>query len=168
MNIIEFWETQVNKWNDENKCGICWTFGAPLVEDKVNIQQFEDDKQCCAKVFFLQDKQPAFNTANQYNTQTGLVNQVTCSKSFQLLVLFDSKLGLNMYNEIKGHSTSESVWTEKLSVLQDCLACDAQIDFCEILGSKSRVTQWSGQQVVNYLSSTFVGYRISVTFQDVR
>ena len=167
MNIVKFWQDQVNKWNDENKCGLCWTFGAPLVEDKVNIQQFENDKECCVKVFFLQDKQPAFSTSNSYS-QTGFVNQITCNKSFQLLVLFDSKLGLNMFNEIKGHSEEESVWNTKLSVLQDCLSCDAQIDFCEILGQQSRVTQWSGQQVINYLSSTFVGYRISVTFQDVK
>ena len=167
MNIVKFWEDQVNKWNEESKCGLCWTFGAPLVESKINIQQFEEDKECCVKVFFLQDKQPAFSTSNTYS-QTGFVNQIVCNKNFQLLVLFDSNLGLNMYNEIKDHPTSESVWSDKLSVLQDCLACDAQIDFCEIIGQSSRITQWSGQQVINYLSSTYVGYRISVTFQDVK
>lgn len=168
MDIVKFWQQQVNKWNAENKCGFCWEFGAPMIESAVNIQQVESGKECCAKVFFLREKVTAFQTQNTYNNQTGLKNQILCNKSFQLLVLFDSKLGLNMYNEIKGHDTDESVWTTKLSKLEECLSCDANLDFCEIIGYTSRVTQWSAQQVTNYLDSNYVGYRISVTFQEVR
>lgn len=167
MDIVNFWKEQTDKWNTDEKCGFCWDFSAPLIESLVNIQQPTAGKECCVKVMFLQDKQPAFSTVNAYSDQTGLLNRQTCNKSFQLLVLFDSKLGVNNYNEIKGHPIEDSNWTTKMQPLQECLSCDANLDFCEILGTKYRVTNWSGQQVINYLDSVYCGYRINVTFQNV-
>lgn len=167
MDIVNFWQQQTDKWNDETKCGFCWAFGAPLIESSINVQQFEEDKKCCVKVFFLQDKQPAFSTANQYSTQTGYLNKQTCSTNFQLLVLMDSKLGVNNYNEIKGHPTDESKWETILQRLQACLQCDANLAFCEILGTTYNITNWSAVQVINFKESVYCGYRLSVTFQQV-
>lgn len=166
MDIVNFWKIQVEKWNDELKCDSCWTFGAPLIESAVNIQQYEEDKECCIKVLFLRQGVTAFSTVNTYNASTGLRTNVVCNKSFQLLVLLDSKLGLNNFNEIKGNPESESVWSTKLSKIEECLACDANIDFCEILGNSYRITQWSGVQVLNYQNSNYSGYRLTVNFQN--
>ena len=165
MDIVNFWQQQTDKWNDETKCGFCWEFSAPLIESSVNLVQPDEDKECCVKVMFLQDKQPAFSTANSYNNETNLLTSQTCATNFQLLVLLNSNLGVNNYNEIKGHSTEDSNWSAILQRLQECLSCDANLAFCEILGSAYRLTTWSGQQVINYSDSIYCGYRINVSFQ---
>ncbi len=167
MDIVKFWKDQTEKWNTDEKCGLCWEFSAPLIESAVNKVLSTEETKCCVKVMFLQDKSLAFSTANQYNEQTGLLNKQTCSNSFQLLVLFDSKLGVNNYNEVKGHSIDESNWVTKMLPLQQCLSCDANLDFCELLGTQYRITNWSAQQVINYTDSVYCGYRLSVTFQTV-
>lgn len=165
MDIVKFWKEQVEKWNEDNKCDLCWDFSAPLIESASNIVQPTQGKECCVKVMLLRERVTAFSTSNNYNSTTQLLVNQNCSTSFQLLVLFDSKLGINMYNEIKGHSTDESVWVTKLSVIEECLKCDANLDFCLFLGNQYRITQWSGVQVVNYLNSNYVGYKITATFQ---
>lgn len=167
MNIVDFWDKQITKWNEETKCGLCWEFSAPLIESSVNIVQPEEGKECCVKVMLLQDKQPAFATTNTFNTVTGLLNSQTCTQNFQLLVLMDSRLGVNNYNEVKGHSTEQSNWVRKMHPLQECLSCDANLDFCDILGTSYRITNWSAFQVLNYNDSVFCGYRLNVSFQKI-
>ena len=165
MNIVKFWQDQINKWNEENKCDLCWEFSAPLIDSGTNIVRPTKGKECCVQVMLLRQNLTAFSTTNTYNNTTQLLTAQSCNTSFQLLVVFDSKLGLNMYNEIKGHSTDESVWNTKLSVIEECLKCDANLDFCEFLSTQYKITQWSGVQVINYQNSNYCGYRISVTFQ---
>lgn len=165
MNLVAFWEQQIAKWNTDEKCGLCWKFAAPLIESAVEVVQ--DDEPCCVQVYFLRQGMSAFSAVNNFNPQTGFVNQVTCSKSFQLLVLMPSTVGTNNYNEIKGHPTTESKWDEILYKLEDCLACDLQLDFCLFLGEPRRLTRWEGTQVINYSTKNLTGYRINVTFQTV-
>lgn len=168
MNLVAFWRDQVNIWNQEQKCDLCWEFGAPLIESAANIQKPEDGKECCVKVLFLQDKQPAFTTNRTYNNTTGLIQNITCTQSFQLLVLLPISIDKNNFNEIPGHPTAESKWDSVLFKLQQCLMCDAELDFCEILGTQYRITQWSGSQVLNYSDNNYTGYRINVQFQMIR
>lgn len=167
MNIVNFWKEQVEQWNTDEKCGLCWEFSAPLIESAVNIVQSTESTKCCVKVMFLQDKSPAFSTQNNFSNQTGLLNGSTCNRNFQLLVLINSNLGVNNYNEIQGHSVEQSNWEAIMNPLQECLSCDANLAFCELLGMNYRITNWSGQQVINYLDGVYCGYRINVTFQNV-
>lgn len=165
MNIVNFWAQQVAKWNTENKCGMCWEFYAPLTESAVSITQTEN---CCVKVFLLRDKAPAFATTNVYDNVTSLLTNSTCNINFQLLVVMTGNIGLNNWNEIKDHPTEESKWSTMLYKIEQCLACDAQVDFCEILGSEYRITQWSATQVINNGDNAYTGYRLNVTFQSTR
>lgn len=163
INIVDFWKNQIAKWNEELKCGLCWEFSAPLTESAVGITKPNDP--CCVQVMLVRDRVTAFRTSRTYDNITGLLTGVTCSKSFELLVLMPTKLGQNNYNEIKGHDTNESKWDEVLSKLEDCLSCDANLDFCEFLGRKVLVTDWSARQLVNYTDNNYTGYRLTVTFQ---
>lgn len=168
MNIVDFWEKQITKWDEEQKCGMCWSFKAPLSESAVNIVQPEPDKECCVQVFLVRERVPAFNTTYNYNATTGFANDVTCTTGFQLLFLVPSNIGLNNYNEIEGHPEAESKWNTILWKLEDCLKCELALDFCEFLGSQQRVTRWEGQQAVNYLDNAYTGYRVTVNFQQVK
>ena len=165
MDIISFWEQQIQKWNDETKCGFCWFFGAPLTESAVTVQQSETNKECCVQVFLVRDKITAFSTNNTYKKTTGLLTTQICNTGFQLLFLLPSTVGTNNYNEIKDHSTTESKWSTIFSRLEQCMSCDANLAFCEILGSSRRVTVWSGQQVTNYTPENYSGFRVTVQFQ---
>lgn len=167
MNIVDFWQAQVAKWNEEEKCGLCWTFDAPLTESGVELYQPETGKECCVHVLLTQDKVPPFTMVNQYSQQTGRMNQRTCSWTHQVYFVMTTDLGVNNFSEIKGHSTESSRWASVLQKLQECLACDANLDFCEIMGADYRVTQWSAAQVVNYTSHNYTGYRLTITFQTV-
>lgn len=168
MNIVQFWQQQVADWNTEIKCGLCWAFYAPLIESEVGKVQPETNKECCVQVHLLRDKGPAFNTQNQYDLNTGLLNGVTENISFQLLVLLPSTMGTNSFNEIQGHPESESKWNTNLYRIEECLRTDAHLAFCEIIGRKYRVTTWQGTQVINYGDEAMDGYRITVNFQQVR
>jgi hypothetical protein len=131
------------------------------------VETVQEADPCCVQVYLTRDRVTAFNTVNQYNGLTGFVNQVTCAKSFQLIVLMPSTLGTNNFNEIQGHSEGESKWNTILEKLEACLSCELALDFCTFIGSQYRVTQWSGAQLVNYTSKNLTGYRITVTFQTV-
>ncbi len=168
MNIVSFWEQQIEKWNTDQKCDLCWVFSAPLTESAMNIQQLREDSKCCVQVMLLRDKVPAFSTNNTYN-EYGLLIDVKCNTSFQLLVAVPTTLGINNYNEIAGHSTDESRWSTILYNIEQCLKCDALLDFCEFLGDNPRVTQWSAmQELRDKTDNNYAGYRLTATFQEIR
>lgn len=167
MNIVNFWEQQIAKWNEESKCDMCWSFHAPLTDSALNITKLADGEECCTQVFLLRNGN-AFSTTNQYNESTGFLNKQTCNVGFQLLVVIPTKLGVNNWNEIIGHPTEESNWATKLWKLEECLSCDANLDFCEILGANQKVTTWSAVQKINHTDNVYAGYLLTVNFQTVK
>lgn len=167
MNIVQFWEAQIAKWDEENKCGLCWTFDAPMTESGLEAYQPMQGKECCVQALLTQDTGVAFSTVNQYNPRTGFVSQRTCSWTHSMYFLLPTELGVNNYKEVKGHTTEKSRWAMALQRLQECLGCDANLDFCEILGTSYRVTQWSAIQVVNKTGKNLTGYKLTITYQIV-
>jgi len=165
MDIVQFWQHQIQIWNDENKCGFCWEFGAPLTESAIEVQQASTNKECCVQVFLVRDKVTPFSTSNVYDNVTGLLTNRVCNTGFQLIFVLPVSMGTNNFNEIKGHPTNESKWSTVLSRLEQCISCDANIAFCEILGSSRRITTWSGAQLINYTTENYSGYRLTVQFQ---
>lgn len=167
MDVVDFLAKQVDLWNENSKCDFCWTFGAPLTESAVELQEQREDSKCCVQVLLLQDKVTPFNTQNTYNQQTGLLERIVCNRSFQLLFLIPDAFSRNNFNEISGHDTSSSRWANILQRLESCLSCEINLDFCEILGRDYWVTQWSAKQEINYSSKNYSGYRITVTIQKI-
>lgn len=167
MNLVAYWQDQIELWNTDNKCGLCWSFGAPLTESAAHIWQPRDGEECCVQVLLLRDRRPAFNTVRNYNNQTGLLLNITCNTNFDILFLIPKSIGLNNYNEIKGHPTTDSKWDTALYLLENCLKCDLELDFCTILGTQYRVMNWSAMQVINWGDHQYTGYRLSVSFQNI-
>lgn len=168
MNLIQFWQDQVTKWNNEQKCGLCWEFDAPLTQSAVELHQPTKGTECCVQVLLVRDQVPAFNMTNNYNNVTGLLTNVACNTSFQLLFLMQMDMGTNNYNEIKNHPVEQGKWV-KLGELENCIGCDMNLDFCELIGTQYRVTQWQArQEKINMTSSNYSGYRLTVNFQTIR
>jgi hypothetical protein len=166
VNLIQFWQDQVNKWNEETKCGFCWEFGAPLTESAVELFKPKDGKECCVQVLLVRDKGLAFSTSNTYNNTTGFLTGVTCNTGFSIYFVLEMDLGTNNYNEIKDHSIEQAKW-KKLVELEQCLSCEVILDFCEFIGSTRRITTWQARQVINHTSKNYSGYLLTVNFQNI-
>lgn len=159
MDIVSFLDKQFKRYNEQEKCGLCWNFYAPLAEKEINVQKLNDN--CCVNVFFIQDQVVPFETAISYD-ENRLINFRDCRRSFQLLFLTTSTLGTQNYTEINSEKET-SRWTTILQPLEACLSCDFNFDFCDILEQDYEITQWSARQVLNYKDENFAGYRLSIT-----
>jgi len=164
MDIVNFWKEQVNIWNEQNKCGLCWEFSAPLVNSQINTVQ--KDTPCCVQVFITDI---TFNETLVRNSTTGLTTSKTCVDRFTLWVLIESPLGVNNYNEIKGHPIDESKWSEIYLPLKECLGCENILDTCEILNQTNvNVDLINATLVHNYLDQSYSGWKINYTFTQVK
>lgn len=162
MDIVNFWKLQTDKWQADNKCGLCWQFGAPLVQSQINISQSEADKACCVNVFVTDI---TYNEVIGYNSQTGFRNVEAHEWSFNIHVLTPVQLGVNNYNEIKGHDIDESKWVTVFKPILDCLSTEKVLDFCFLLNERVNITKWQGFLVHNYLDSNLNGWRFAGTFR---
>lgn len=164
MNFIDFFQQQVDKYNDDERCGLCWFFSAPLTESASNIQQLREETKCCVQVMFLQDKQAAFSVSAIYDERTTYIKDRFCTENFRLLFLIPDVIGKNNYNEIEGHPIEESR-SVKLMELKECIGCDFQLDFCEIIGTTWQVMKWEGYQRILFNDTNFIGYEVNVTLK---
>lgn len=162
MNPITFFEKQVEKWNEDQKCGFCFQFSAPLKESAINIQQIRENDNCCVQVMLTDLR---LSVQKQYDSKSFII-QDDCIYSFNLFVLKPSSLGVNNYNEINGHSVMESKWKTILEPLLECFGCDAILDLCEIWNYPIQVTNWGQAEVlINYQDMNYDGWKIPITFR---
>lgn len=162
MDIVKFWKDQVNLWNENDKCGLCFEFSAPLVQSQANINQTETP--CCVQVWITDI---GFKE-NIVRAPSGLITSKTCVDTFTLWVAKESPLGINNYNEIKGHPIEESKWSEIFLPIKECLGCDNILDTCEILGQTNvNVDLTSATMIHNYLDKVYNGWKINYTFTQI-
>lgn len=163
MDIVKFWKDQTDLWNEQNKCGLCFEFSAPLVNSQINTAQKETP--CCVQVFITDI---TFNETLVRNSVTGLTTSKTCVDRFTLWALIESPLGVNNYNEIKGHPIDESKWTNIYLPLKECLGCENILDTCEILNQTNvNVDLTNATLVHNYLDQSYSGWKIQYTFTQI-
>lgn len=157
MDIVKFWEDVTQDFNTNEKCGLCWEFSAPFFEDKLNTVQPE--APCCIQLMLTN-----FKYLSQLSyAGTGFVNQNVKDYSFDLYVLKQTGsegLGTNNYNEIKGHSKSDSKWAKVYKPLFDCLNESEALKLCEMLGFNAEITKWEMSIVSNYQDDNFDGWII--------
>ena len=140
MDIVKFFSDQVSKWNDDNKCGFCWEFGAPLTR-------------------------VARQRGATYHQTTNLLTSTYCDYSFNLHVVRKGDLGTNNYNEISGHPIEESRWNEIYNPIAECLDCNLQLDFCEFLGIQANQIAWSEEMERAYTDNNYYGWKITAKFR---
>ena len=163
LDIVDFWKKQTDLWNQQTKCGLCWEFSAPLVPSQINVVQKED---CCVQVFLTDIK---FKENKVRNSVTNLITGKTCVWTFSLWCVVPVNLGVNNYNEIKGHSVDESKWNEVFYPLINCLGCDNILDTCELLGVTNVNVDMFGDATLihNYLDDNYNGWRVNYQFTQI-
>lgn len=160
--IIDFFKALTEKYNLEQKCGFCWTFGAPLSESALNNQQAVEGQQCCINIFVTDYK---LKSQYGFSTPTGLTTTEDCDHTFTVYVVQQREdIGENVYNEIDGHEISTSLWAELYKPLMDCLGCDRVLYECE-LGFDFRVTAWDMETVKFKEDRNFTGWKITGRFR---
>lgn len=162
MKLTKFFKQQVNKWNEDNKCGYCYEFHAPLTEDALNKQHLINP--CCVQVMLTEDRMNPATVSNQYSTQFGLLSDQWITQRFNLYFIKPQGLDINNYDENLNHPIEESK-SEFLENLKECII-DTNLDFCLFLGSQWQVTQWElSSPLTNYRDYNYTGYRLSVTIR---
>ena len=161
--IIEFFKALAAKYNDEQKCGFCWTFGAPLSESAMNNQQAVEGEQCCINMFVTD-----YKISSQYGVSnpTGLTTTEDCDHRFILYVGQQREdIGQNVYNEVPGYDEiTDSLWAEVYKPLMDCLGCARHLYECE-LGYDFRVTAWDMETVKFKEDRNLTGWKITGRFR---
>ena len=155
MDIVKYFSDLTAKFNEEEKCDFCWEFSAPLFEDAVNIVQNEE--ACCVQLMLTDLKE---QNRTSY-ASTGFVTGKTTTYSFTLYALIQGKLGVNNYNEIKGHDVITSNWVQIFKPLRDCLSDSAIASDCELTGLQVELPAWDFQTVRNYQDNNYNGWRIN-------
>lgn len=161
MDLIEFWEKQVAKWQEDEQCGRCWEFSATLWEDASNILQTTES--CCTFVLLTSWREtivPSFSSDTGY-----IINEYT-DYSFTLDIVEKGDLGTNNYDEIKGHPISESRVKTVFSPLKACINISKlQLAFCEFIGLKVDEMRWEMIPTRAYLDNNYVGWNIRASFR---
>ena len=161
MNLIDVFSKIAKKWNDEKKCSSCWTFGAPLSDNTMNLVRSEDGAECCTHLFITR-----YSTASKYEVKNNFVQTEFCEHSFTLYAVKHSDLGINVHSEEPEHEISESLWNTILAPLQKCLGCGNEIQLCAIGFPTAIITSWRMEPVINYQDSNYTGWKIMATLRD--
>ncbi len=160
MNLVRFFEQLARKYNDIQKCGFCWTFGSPLSNSGMNATQSERGKECCVHLFLINyEIQHGFNRS----PQTGLKTVEYCDHYFELKVVKHTNLGVNTFNEQPYHEISESLWSEVLEPLQNCLGCGSVLDTCD---NPFEVMDWKMSVIQREMDDNYTGWKIKGRFRN--
>jgi hypothetical protein len=161
MDIVKLFQDIANKYNADNKCGFCWSFGAPLTESGINASENTDLNKCCVKMF-LTDLvfEKGFAEDNQKNSYP-----THCDYIFNLWVGLPTNLGINNYNETPNHLITESNWATIYKTLIDCVGCGFNENFCRDFGVNLSIKKWRLNQVIKFGDDNLCGYKINGHFR---
>lgn len=161
MDIVKLWQDIADKYNQDNKCGFCWTFGAPLTNSGVDQTQATENNKCCAKLFLTDI---GFESGFEEDFNKVSVNKF-CDYYFNLWVVLPSSLGVNNHNEIPNHEISDSNWEKIYKPLFNCFGCDFDANFCADFGVNVLIKKWRLFQVVKYGDANYSGFKVQAIFR---
>lgn len=161
MDVVDFFSRQVEQWNNDEKCGFCWEFDAPLTDAGVNESVKKSD-DCCIRVFITNLSHRKNRT---YQPTTKLLTDYTIDHTFTLHLLKLDRVDTNVYSEQLGHPVSESKWETILKPLEDCV-CEAELlKFCDLICKKILIMNWNAVTRINWLDN-YTGWSITMTLRD--
>lgn len=167
MNVIEVLREQVEKWQEENECGLCWEFVPAGRADYFNNIQLRDSEDCCVYVGVLEVK----NASKFESNAIQLVDKKYCDWNVKLIAGIPSRLDIQFYNENPSYPTNESKWDKYISKIFECLsACCVEVALCNIHNSKGLTSvepvRWESEMVMNYKDLNLDGVMVLATFRE--
>src|SRR5690606_672161 len=167
MDLVRLFKDLTTQWNDEQKCGFCWEYDAPLTDAGVNesVMQTDPDECCPVKVFITNY---SFRENKQYNPITTLLTNESIDHTFTASFVTFDRVDTNVYLEQIGHPVSESKWETILNPLRDCI-CDTnelQKEICELICKRILITQFNATSRINWLDNNYTGWSVTMTLRD--
>lgn len=163
LDLVSFFKDLAELWTAQEKCGSCWSFGAPLTEAGANKQQPADGQECCIHLILTNYR---LISGYRYSPETSLQNYESCDHSFTLYAVMQrSDIGQNVFNEIAGHPISSSLWAEVQSKISGCLGCGRELSLCE-LGYDFDIVSWMMESVFFKEDQNWTGWKITGTFRS--
>ncbi|WP_312303868.1 hypothetical protein [Chryseobacterium sp.] len=156
MNIIKQFESLINGWDEEGKCGYCWKFVGAGRPDLFNMFQGIEESECCIYVGLFNIK---FGTRYKVE-ENGFSSKMNCILSFEGFIGIPSRLDVQFYNELGNteEEKQESKWS-MINSIKDCLGCDFMEVLCDQNGIYSP-TEFTATQKINYQDSNYDGWLI--------
>ncbi len=159
IDIVDFFEQQIELWNEERKCGYCWDFEyVERISDLNESEQQEDE--CCLKVF-LTDLTLTKNR-NYANNQFYITSK-SVTQRFNLYFLINDRIDINVYQEQKRHPIEESKWKKILKPIMDCIS---DLDFCVITGLPIRYDSENWSVVLDFQDQNYSGWRVQFSLTE--
>src|SRR5690554_3052176 len=162
INIVDFFEKQFEKWNEERKCGYCWKFEFSQRLSEVNESRQEDD-DCCVMVFMVDYNIQKIRSYPASDTGHFVENHLSYNHNFNLLFLIHDDIGTNVHSEIKGHPKEESKWSRILNPLAQCLE---DFDACEIIKKPLRYNSETWRVLLDYMDNNYTGWQANYSLTE--
>ena len=162
LDLVEYFKALAGKYNELEKCGFCWTYGAPLSESGMNKQELDEETVCCMNMFLTELK---MREETRFSSSTGLQNFDGWTFEFTLFVGKQVEdIGTNVYNEIPGYAITDSLWDQIYKPLQNCLGFNRELFICE-LGYDFDVTKWIMDKFQYKDDKNLCGWKIQGAFR---
>lgn len=166
MDIVNAISKEIDKFNDEARCGLCWVFVPSGRSDYFNTVKLRDGSECCVYVAMLD-----LQLRSGYEVRNDFVTKRYCDWTVQLFAGIPSRLDLQYYNENPDHPASEGKYEKYIKHIFDCFGCSCfELDLCEIENCKGdttvEVTSWQLRQRLNYQDLNLDGALITGTFRE--
>ncbi len=164
-DVIDYLHKLIDRFNEEQNCGKCWVFTAPLDNATGNTYQIREEN--CDCVHFIVYRQRITETPTFGSVFHAIRNNVIRHTiTFHVGVI--AKFSENNWDEIKGYDIEDGRYKKYLLPIQKCLTTNNFNDFCRILGYPMRITSLNLETIANpkIYDENFVGYSGSITFEE--
>lgn len=167
MNIIKVLETEIGKWQDEMKCGLCWEFVPGGRRDYFNNIKVRPGDDCCVYVGVVSIRQ-----VSGFELSGDFVRKRFCDWQVRIIAGVPSSLDIQFYNENPGHPASEGKWEKYIYPIFSCMGgCCVEMELCDIhncqgLDTTVEPVRWDAEMVMNYSDYNLDGVVINATFRE--
>lgn len=165
MDIANIFNKITEKFNEEERCGLCWKFIFGGRSDYFNNAAIVDGEECCVRIGVLKN-----SFTGGYKRDANFSERVYREWNIEIFAGIPSRLDIMFYNEIPGHPVEESKWVKYLYPVMCCMD-EAQINVCDVHncnGSETTVEiwQWNGEMKLNYSDSNLDGWLFRAVIRE--
>lgn len=151
--MLKIFETLINKFNTEQKCGFGWKFFATGRQDYSNL--IDTDAEC-EDVIFIFESWSDSGTVNRAN------GEVTKSLTLDCFIGFQSHLSENFYNE--SGECADNRYEKYIEPIEDCLDQEGILDMICISGNWFQLTSITRNLRLNYLDQNLDGFKLRLIY----
>ncbi|QGZ15839.1 hypothetical protein [Elizabethkingia phage TCUEAP1] len=166
IRALDYW---VRRLNNENRCGFCWKFSAPLTEAGINVvdpdagNNYPETSPCCVNVIcthYRMNSGQALSEGTNYATRQWVDHEFILYIGMQV-----DELGMDVYRERAGLYRDDGLFNNNIEPLLNCLGYMADIDLCPD-GADVILTRWSAEPMILHEDKNWTGIKVSGSLRE--